>query len=208
MTTPRVPAFQNRIEPAKADAKGTVAAEGSRVDVNVGRYLPQIYGDQKQNNNGNTGSGGGGDNKGLVEFFAGANTGQLKALAGRVTQPQSRPMYPAGSVLSLVGPNARPAAFSRMSTAEYNRREWGDFRPGGTTRAKYSPLDGVPITFDPNDKPISATVSREKLAASTTVDGNWDSQVRGGVYEAHLNRGNPRKDRLQVYELAGTRLRA
>lgn len=203
MSSPRVPTYSpNRVNDGKAPgADAHHGEEGSQVAVRA-NYLPNIY--QDGQDHGGSSDHGQGDNQQLVNFLGNANTGQLRTLARNVQTP----LFPVDSPMAYIGPNARPAAYAAKSRTEQNRREWGDFLPGGTTRAKYLPLDGMEISFDANDRAINAAVPREVLAQQTTVPEDMDFQVRGGLYESHLNRGNPRKDRLQVYNLAGVSLRA
>lgn len=201
MTTPRVQAFQSqRIREGKAQEPQS-QEEGSQVAVKT-NYLPNIY--QDGQDHGSSSDHGQGDNQQLVQFLRGANTQQLKTLANEAAKPLFNPDSP----LAYVGPNAVAAHYAPKSKAEENRRHWGDFLPGGTTRAKYLPIDGMQISFDPNDQGINASVPRAHLARNTTVPEDMDFQVRAGMYESHLNVGNPRKDRLHVYNLAGVNLRA
>jgi hypothetical protein len=202
--TQRVPAFNNRIDPNRAEGAGR--AEGTGVAV-AAAHLPQIYRDD-QNTGGNGSGGKGGGYDGLARALAGANTAQIKALANNAVREAQRPMFPEGSPLQLMGPNARPAVFARETQADVSRRQWGAFRATGAPQGKFSPLSGMPITFDPNDAPISARVPRAAVAGRTTVPAEMDSQVRAGMAEAHLNRGNPMAHRLPVYGLVGTSLRA
>lgn len=202
MSSPKVPTFQPRVgQDTARGAENTrrEGGDGSQVNVPAAIYNRPITRDE-----GDSKGQGGGGHDALVGFLAGANTAQLRTVARNVQQP----LLPEGSVLSLLGPNARPAHFARKSRFEDGRRQWGDFLPGGSTRAKFSPLDGKAITFDSSDLPIRAGTPREVLAGNTTIDADTDRQVRHGVYEAHLNAGNPRKDRLQVYSLNGLQLRA
>lgn len=203
MTASRVPAFQATKRTDQSENRESARTqEGSRVDIRA-NYLPSIY--QDHQGGGQQGNGQGGREQAVVDFFRGASTGQLKALATNVTQQTNRPLFPRDSVLSLLGPNATPAYFAPESrTEESRRRNWGDWRPyatGGASSGKFTPLSGMPITFDPGDRPISIQVPREVLARSTTVDANMDSQVRHELFEAHLNRGNPMRHRLGVYNL-------
>jgi hypothetical protein len=206
--TQRVPAFSNRVDQAKADSLGR-SEDASRVDVRASAHLPSIYRDE-QNRGGTGGQGGssqGGSYDGLARAIAGANTAQIKALANNAVRGTQRPMFPEGSPLQFIGNNATAASFSRETRADVNRREWGAFRPTGRVQGKFSPLSGMPITFDPNDLPINARTPRARLAPHTTVPEAMDSQVRAGMADAHLNRGNPMLHRLPVYGLNGVNLR-
>lgn len=199
-SAPRVQAFTPRIEQGKAQETHS-EGEGSQVAVQA-HYLPNIY--QDGQDKGSSQGQGEGDNQQLVQFLRGANTQQLKTLATDAAKPLFNPDSP----LAYMGPNAVAAHYAPKSKAEDNRRHWGDFLPGGSTRAKFLPSDGMDISFDPNDKGINASVPRSVLANSTTVTKDMDFQVRANMYEQHLNVGNPRKDRLSVYSLGGVRLRA
>jgi len=199
-TLPRVQA-SHRVNEGKAQETHS-QEEGSQVAVKT-NYLPNIY--QDGQDHGSQGQGQGqGDNQQLVQFLRGANTQQLRTLANEAAKPLFNPDSP----LAYMGPNAVAAHYAPKSKAEDNRRHWGDYLPGGSTRAKFTPNDGMAISFDPNDQGINASVPRTQLARNTTVPEDMDFQVRAGMYESHMNVGNPRKDRLHVYNLTGVNLRA
>ena len=176
MATNRVQVYTpNRVGEGKAQ-EAHRSEEGTGVAVRA-NYLPNIYQDG-QDKGGQSGQQSGGDNQQLVQFLRGANTQQLRTLATNV-----KPTFSPHSPMSFIGPNAVPAAYAPKSKSEDNRRHWGDFLPGGTTRSKFLPIDGMPISFDANDRPINASVPREVLAQSTSVPAEMDNQVRSGLTE-------------------------
>ncbi|MCA9552201.1 MAG: hypothetical protein KC933_19330 [Myxococcales bacterium] len=201
MATQRVQVFTpKRVSESAQDTPRS--EEGTGAAIQGANYLPNIYQDG-QDKGGQSGQQGSGDQK-LVQFLQGAGTQQLRTLAGNM-----RPTFSPLSPMSFIGPNAVAAAYAPMSKAEVSRRQnWGDFRPGGPTQAKYSTLNGMAISFDPADLPINAGVPREVLAKSTSVDEGMDRQVRSNMDAVRVNPRTMHRDRIAVHNLAGVRLRA
>ncbi len=198
-TGPKLQAFSPRIKPSEApETNGAQNADGSQV--NVPGYLPGVYRQSEGEGQGQNQ----GDNKQLVSFLSNANTAELRTVAGKISQP----LFNKDSPLAYLGPNGLAASFSRMGKNEVSRRnDWGDFRPGGSTQAKYLPSAGKAISFDPNDRGINATVPRNVLAQNTTVPEDMDRQVRAGIVDSNLNQGNPMQHRLPAYQLSGLRVK-
>lgn len=156
-------------------------AEGTQAAVFTHKPTAPIYGGQDQN------QGGQGDNpnRDAVQFLRDAKTGQLKAVARGVVRNEQMRMYPEGSPLRLIGPNARPATFERESRVDVSRKGFmaTPFSPTG----KYSSLSGARITFGDDDMPFNAAAPFD--ARRTTLPPEEYQQMQAGMVEARFNKG-------------------
>ncbi len=127
MSSPRVPAFQPRLEGGENQGD-VVQADGSRVDV-LSKPVAPIYGDA--GNNGNPQTGQDAEDQ-LARLLAGADSGQIRTWAGNISQNNARKaqeFFPNSSPLKYVGAYAVPATYQSLTLSEVNRRRFGAYVP-------------------------------------------------------------------------------
>jgi hypothetical protein len=156
-------------------------AEGTKAGVFTHKPTAPIYGgsDKEQQGRGQN------QNRDAVQFLRDAKTGQLKAVARGVVRSEQMRMYPEGSPLRLIGPNAQAASFERESRMDVSRKDFlaTPFSPN----AKYSSLSGARITFGEDDMPFNAGAPFD--ARRTTLPEEEHAQMQAGMVDARLNKG-------------------
>lgn len=180
-----VPKFQpaNRVREQGNDKvqSGQDGAEGTNAGVFTHKPTAAIYGGQDQNQGGQ----GENPNREAVQFLRDAKTGQLRAVARGVVGTERMRMYPEGSPLRLLGPNARAATFERESRVDVSRKDFmaTPFSQG----AKFSSLSGARITFGEGDMPFNSAAPFD--ARKTTLPPEEYGQMQAGMVEARFNKG-------------------
>lgn len=201
-----VQVFPKQVDNRQGATNERVPVEGSAV-FGIGNYLPSIDTDGQQQSGQQNGQG---DNHAANVLAAlGAPTDQFESFVNNVTRLPTQPNFPMGSNVT----NAAlwngwvQGEYATENFFEVSRRVgWGDFRQGQRGGDKYMTLSGKPITFDPDDIGIRFDLPYELAAAHTTVTQEDYDNVYFHHREAHVNAGNPRKDRLEVYNLGGMSL--
>jgi hypothetical protein len=182
MSMPRVPVFQPRVDANQ---------EGSRVDVLAqpgqnGSQLAPIYGDEQRNN------GGGQDAEDqLARLLAGADSGQIRAWAGNISQQNARKsleFFPNTSPLKYIGPYAQPATYQSLTLSEVNRRRFGAYVPWVDNQGNdMTPLAGnrIIVAGDPFSLKNGVVDSNNEDA----IPVEWQNQMDGEWRQVQLNMG-------------------
>jgi hypothetical protein len=195
MSMPRVPAFQPRVQENRGEDKQTPGqtGTGSRVDV-LANPLAPIYGDQQG------GGGGGGNNAGgnagseedqLARLLAGADSGQIRAWAGNISQNNARKaqeLFPNTNPLKFVGAHAVPGAYEALSLSELNRRNYGGYMPWVESQTgDMTPLSGnrIIVAGDPFSLKHGVVDSNNEDA----IPVEWQNQMNSEWREVQLNQG-------------------
>lgn len=187
MTMPRVTAFQARVHDSdRSDQSRDTGrvVDGSRVDVLASPLAP-IYGDESSEQ-GNQDS-----EDQLARLLAGADSGQIRAWAGNISESNARKaleLFPDTSPMKFVGPYAVPAAFSRLALNEVNRRRFGAYVPWVDNEGgDMTPLGGnrILVAGDPFSLKNGVVDSESEDA----IPFEWQSQMDSEWREVQLNMG-------------------